>query len=122
MATCLSDKFVITKGVDNSFVFTIKQTGSTLPMELTLTDTFEVSLVQLGTNTEALVKSATLDANLLSGKISITITELEASTLATEVGSKVDRYYLKPTYKIIIDCKTTNNGNFIAKIAEVYVD
>lgn len=29
-----ADRFVITKGVDNTFVFTIKQNGSTLPMEI----------------------------------------------------------------------------------------
>ena len=122
MATCLANKFVITKGVDNNFVFTIKQDGSTLPMELDPTDTFEVSLVQLDTNSAVLTKSAVLDSNLLSGKIHVIITEAEAASLTSERGAKVDRFYLKPTYKLIIDATTVNNGSFIAKIPEIYVD
>jgi len=122
MATCLSNKFVITKGVDNNFVLTIKQNGSTLPMELTPTDSFKISLVKLGTDNTVLEKYATLDSNSLSGKIHILLTKAECDLLETDKGNKVDRYYLKPTYKLVIDCKTTNNGDFIAKVPEVYVD
>lgn len=122
MATCLNNKFVITKGVDNHFVLTIKQDGSTLPMELTSTDTFVVSLVELDTETEVVSKNASLDSNLLSGKIHVEFTEAEVHTLLVEKGDKVDRYYLKPTHKLIVDCSTTNNGDFIAKIPRVYVD
>lgn len=122
MATCLSDKFVITKGVDNAFVLTIKQDGTTLPMELNPSDTFLVSLVNLETGVIESEKNATLDSNLLSGKIHFTVTELEADNLVADKGSKADRYYLKPTYKLVIECNTVNNGKFIAKIPEVYVD
>lgn len=122
MATCLSNKFVITKGVDNNFTLTVKQDGSTLPMELTPTDTFVVSLASLETNTEVLSKTATLDNNLLTGKIHVEFTAAEVNSLLEEKGSKVDKYYLKPTYKLTVDCNTTNNGNFIAKVPEVYVD
>lgn len=121
MATCLSDKFVITKGSDNTFLFTIKADGSTLPMEIVLGDTFDARLVELGTGTEVLTKSLTVEDALI-GKVSLVITEIEAASLISEKGSKVDRFYLKPTYKLVIDCSTQNNGNFIAKIPEVYVD
>jgi len=121
MATCLSDKFVITKGSDNTFVFTIKADGSTLPMEIVGGDTFNARLVKLDTEAEVLTKVLTVE-DALSGKVSLVITEAEAELLQSEKGDKVDRYYLKPTYKLVIDCSTTNNGDFIAKIPEIYVD
>lgn len=122
MATCLDNKFVITRGVDNNFVLTIKQDGTTLPMELTSTDEFTVSLVLLGTDQTVLTKEATKDANLLSGRIHIVVTKAETDALVVDKGTKVDRYYLRPSYKLVIECATVNNGNFIAKIPEVYVD
>lgn len=128
MATCLDNKFVITRGVDNNFVFTIKQDGTTLPMELKSTDTFTVSLVLLGTgqtgqtDQTVLTKVATKDVNLLSGRIHIVVTKAETDALVVDKGTKVDRYYLRPSYKLVIECVTVNNGNFIAKIPEVYVD
>jgi len=120
MATC-TNNFVITKGVDNTFVFTIKADGSTLPITIDSTDTFSAQLKLLSDSSVALTKTlTTIDA--LSGKVSLVITDLEADVLVSEKGSEVDRYYLKPKYKLIIDCATVANGNFIAKVDEVYVD
>lgn len=120
--SCYTDKFVITKGQDNEFVFTIKANGSTEPMAITEgTDTFEASLVLLSDQSVALTKVLdTVDA--LSGKVGLSITALEADALINGRGSAVDRYYLKPMYKLVINCNTVNNGNFLAKICEVYVD
>lgn len=119
--SCNVDKFVITKGSDNTFVFTIKEDGTTLPITIDPSDTFEARLVKLEDDSVALTKSLTV-TDALSGKVALVITEAEASTLTSEKGSKVDRYYLKPTYKVIIECSTVVNGDFIAKISEVYVD
>lgn len=119
--SCDVAKFTITKGLDNTFVFTIKADGSTLPMEIEGTDTFEAQLVKLSDGTTALSKPlAVTDA--LSGKASLTITSAETSSLVSDKGTKTDRYYLRPTYKLVIDCATVNNGDFIAKVPEVYVD
>ena len=121
MAECLTDKFIISKTVDNTFIFTIKADGTTLPMVIEPTDTFVASLQLLSDSSEALSKALTHE-DLLNGKVSFLVTEAEAATLVSDKGSKVDRYYLLPTYKLVIDCVTTNNGNFIAKVCEVYVD
>lgn len=118
---CSVDKFTITKGMDNNYPFVIKQTGTTLPMELTLTDTFTCKLITLEDSVTVLTKALTLDT-LLEGKVDLLLTEAEVDGLVSERGSKVDRYYPKPTYKLLIDCSTTNNGDFIAKVDEVYVD
>lgn len=120
--SCYADKFVITKGQDNEFVFTIKQNGSTLPMEITIPDdTFEASLVALANQTVVLTKTLDVD-DALSGRVKFVVTALETESMEAERGSKVDRYYLKPVYKLVIACNTVNNGNFLAKICEVYVD
>ena len=123
--SCSVAKFTITKGVDNTFLFTIKADGSTLPMEITGTDTFVADLVPLDpedTTTGLSAVSLTLPSNLLSGKVTLDIPESSTLTLVSDKGTKTDRYYLRPTYKLIIECNTANNGNFIAKVPEVYVD
>ena len=119
--SCSTNKFVITKGVDNTFIFTIKATGSTLPLVIDGTDTFSASLVSLGNSGAVLTKALTV-TDAPSGKVSLTITSSEASLLDSDRGSKTDRYYIKPTYKLVISCTTLNNGDFIAKVPEVYVD
>lgn len=120
--SCDVAKFTITKGIDNTFVFTIKADGSTLPMVMTSSDTFTANLVLLSTGSTALIKALVKDADLVTGKATLTITAAETASLVGERGSKVDRYYLRPTYKLVIECSTANNGDFIARVPEVYVD
>ena len=120
MSHCVAN-FTITKGVDNTFVFTIKEDGSTLPMVIESSDTFKVHLVQLKDSSTVLTKQlTTVDA--LSGKISLVLTAAEVNSLDGDRGTKADRYYLRPTYKIVIECSTSKSGDFIAKVPEVYVD
>ena len=119
--SCGVTKFTITKGVDNTFVFTIKADGTTLPLDIGPSDTFEATLFALGDDSVALTKPlAVTDAP--SGKTQLLVTSAEASSLVSDKGAKTDRYYNRPTYRMVIDCKTVNNGNFLAKIPEVYVD
>lgn len=118
---CTAEKVVITKLVDNVFEFVIKQTGTTLPMEIVAGDTFNATLVELGTDTAVLEKPLDIVSGV-AGKVSLTVTEAEAGALTKKQGSEVDRYYLKPVYKLVIECDTQNNGQFTAKVDEVYVD
>lgn len=114
------DRFTITKEIDNEFILTIKQTGTTLPMEILQGDTFVTTLVALDGSTTLQVATTILDT--LNGKIQLSISSVEASALVSKKGDAVDLYYTLPTYKLIIDCNTVNNGKFIAKIPFVYVD
>lgn len=120
MATC-TNNFVITKGVDNTFVFTIKADGSTLPITIEATDTFNAELKLLSDGSVAISKELEV-IDSLSGKTSLLLTESEVNELQSEKGSKVDRYYVRPMYKLVIACSTQTNGDFIAKVDEVYVD
>jgi len=120
--SCTSN-FTITKGIRNEFTFTLKQTGTTLPMEIDGTDTFNASLVPLTedgvTNSIDFVLTS---EDALNGKIKLVIDANTTSSLLSEKGSKVDKYYTIPTYKLIIECNTVNNGNFVAKVPLVHVD
>lgn len=120
--SCDIANFNITKDLDNTFVFTIKANNSTLPMEIIpASDTFVAKLVKLDDDTVALTKALTV-SDALSGKVSLGITSAETANLVSDKGTKTDRYYLRPTYKLLIDCNTVNNGEFIAKVPEIYVD
>lgn len=119
--SCSVDRFVITKGVENTFIFTIKADGSTLPLVIENTDTFNYQLIKL--EDETVIDSGTLTVeDDLSGKVSLTLSQITVDTLEANKGSKTDRYYLRPMYKLVLLCNTVNNGNFLAKVSEVYVD
>lgn len=120
--SCDSIQFVISKGVDNTFVFTIKQNNSTLPMQIEVGDTFYADLVSLETGIAIIENKPLTVIDALNGKVELALTEAEVAPLVSERGSKVDRYYLRPTYKLVLNCSTANNGDFIAKVSEVYVD
>ena len=124
--SCDVTKFSITKGSDNMFSFTIKQDNSTLPLVILTGDTFSAKLVLLGPDpveTAFTIETpSTGTGNALNGKIELVMIKESIDDLVSEVGDKVDRYYAKPTYKLIIDCVTANNGIFTAKIDEVYVN
>lgn len=119
--SCSTDRFTITKGLDNEFVFTVKQTGTTLPMEIVTGDTFVAKLYKLADDSLALTIDAVI-TDMLSGKIKVTIPAASTTDLEKDRADKVDRYYTRPTYRMILDCDTENNGKFIAKICEVWVD
>lgn len=124
-----SNRFVINKGMSNEFIITIKQNDSTLPMIIESTDTFTVNFYKLDTQEITLTVGMTAtsggqvtvydDAN---GQILVSLHKDAVAGMTSERGDKVDKYYLKSTYRMAIDCSTVNNGNFVAKIASVYVE
>jgi hypothetical protein len=119
---CNADKFILNKNVGNEFLITIKQNASTLPMEITVTDTFTPTLINLETGATVTIGITTTTYNALGGIIKLVFNTTDVNALIAARGAKVDRYYLKPVYKLLIDCNTTNNGKFIAKLPEVYVE
>ena len=114
-------KFVINKGMSNEFIITIKQSGTTLPMEITDTDTFVTKLIKMVDDSVV----ATLVTTVVSkpnGKIKVVVPTEVAAGLEVAKGDKADLYYSKPRYKLAIDCSTANNGKFVAKVEKVYVE
>ena len=127
--SALSNKFVINKNLVNEFILTIKQNNETLPMVIDSSDTFEAILYKLSDESEvgrvSLVENTNgvieiYDAS--NGQILIKLYDTLCNTLVSERGTKADRYYLRPTYRLSIEANTLNNGNFVAKLREVYVE
>lgn len=126
---CTNDKFVINKGMGNEFIITIKQDDSTLPMIIDPSDTFSMKMFLLSTDAEVAEVTMTDNASVgvievhdaPNGQIKITLYDVLVNGLVSERGDKVDNYYMKPTYRIALDCVTVNNGNFVATISKVYV-
>lgn len=125
----LSNKFVINKGLVNEFIITIKQNNETLPMVIDPSDVFEVILYKLSDESEAGRISLVENTNGVieiydapNGQILVKLYDALCNNLVSEKGTKADRYYLKPTYRLSIEASTLNNGNFVAKLREVYVE
>ena len=131
MATAKSvSNFTINKGLTNEFILTIKQNDTLLPMVIEYSDTFKLLLINLdtdqiestidmdSTNTDGFIDVYD-DAN---GQIRVTMNTTLTNRLEKERGPKEDRYYLKPTYRMAIECNTINNGNFVIKLKNISVD
>lgn len=117
----MSSKFVVSKGGSNEFIITIKQNGTTLPMEIKDTDKFEAKLVNISDGVEV----ATLTTNVINaknGKIKLVLSKSQVDGLNMERGDRADYFYSKPLYRLVIDCDTINNGKFVAKVHKVYVE
>ena len=129
MATSVKN-FTINRGLKNEFIMTIKQNDSLLPMVIEYSDTFKLTM--FNRDTEAIeavldMDDAKVDGyiaihNDANGQIKIVMNPALTNKLEKERGPKEDRYYLKPTYRIAIECDTLNNGNFVAKLENVYID
>jgi len=117
----MASKFVINKGIDNEYIFTIKKNGSTEAIVIKPSDTFVFKLVNLKTGVvEYTVNASTLDA--INGKIKVVIPANATTNLVVEVGDRCDYYKRKATYKGNIECNTVDNGKFIAKLTKIYVE
>lgn len=129
MACTNTDRFVINKGLSNEFILTIKQNDSTLPMVIDPSDTFILKIFNIETNEliATITQTDSLEGIITTheastGKINVVLKAALTDTLESTRGSKADRYYLSPTYRISIDSSTEANGNFVAKIPFVYVE
>lgn len=114
-------KFIITKGFSNEFVFTVKQDGSTSPIVIAPSDTFTAVIKLLSTGAVAASIPLTVES-APNGKVKLVISPDVADGLISARGAEEDRYYPRPTYSLVLDCKTTANGPFLAKVPYVYVE
>lgn len=131
MATAKSvSNFTINKGLTNEFILTIKQNDTLLPMIIEYSDTFKLLLINLDTDqVESTIDMDNTKADgfidvydYANGQIRVTMNPTLTDRLEKERGPKEDRYYLKPTYRMSIECNTMNNGNFVIKLKNISVD
>lgn len=131
MATAKTvSNFTINKGLTNEFILTIKQNDTLLPMIIEYSDTFKLLLINLDTDqVESTIDMDSTKADGFidvyddaNGQIRVTMNPTLTDRLEKERGPKEDRYYLKPTYRMSIECNTMNNGNFVIKLKNISVD
>ena len=131
MATAKSvSNFTINKGLTNEFILTIKQNDTLLPMIIEYSDTFKLLLINLDTDqVESTIDMDSTKADGFidvyddaNGQIRVTMNPTLTDRIEKERGPKEDRYYLKPTYRMAIECNTINNGNFVIKLKNISVD
>ena len=122
-----SNNFTINKDIQNEFIFTIKQNDSLLPMIIDLSDTFSFKIYDI--DTDKLFKEVNMTSSqdgiitifdAANGQIKVVLNS--DPLFRKERGSKEDKYYLKPTYRILIEGTTVNNGLISAKVPFVYVE
>lgn len=122
-----ANNFTINKDIQNEFIFTIKQNDSLLPMIIDLSDTFSLKIYDL--DTDELFKEVNMTSSqdgiitifdAANGQIKVVLNS--DPLFRKERGSKEDKYYLKPTYRILIEGTTVNNGLISAKVPFVYVE
>ena len=114
-------KFVLNKGMSNEFIITIKQNGTTLPMTIEAGDTFVAKLYKLS-DSSVVATPTTSVISAANAKIKLVFDANSVNALTGEKGDRADYYYSKPTYELLIDCNTVNNGKFVAKVDKVYVE
>ena len=131
MSICKTTRFVINKNQNNEFVFTIKKIGSVDAMEIKAGDTFVARIYKLDTGAQYGVDISTVansEGNQimapigLEGKITLKLANAYCTSMESAKGSAADRYYLKPGYRLAIECNTDVNGKFTAKVPLVYVE
>lgn len=120
MSLCGSNKFEINRNTTNTFVFTIKANGTTLPITIYPSDTFEALLCKLSDGSVVLSKPM-LASDAPNGKVVLELTPTDTAALDTSRGAPEDRYYVRPNYSLVLNCNTVANGQFTARIEYVYV-
>ena len=122
-----ANNFTINKDIQNEFIFTIKQNDSLTPMIIDLSDTFSFKIYDL--DTDELFKEVNMTSSqdgiitifdAANGQIKVVLNS--DPLFRKERGSKEDKYYIKPTYRILIEGTTVNNGLISAKVPFVYVE
>ena len=117
------------KGIDNIIDLVIKKNKIALPLELTPTDTFTLHLIELATNlpVATITQTETADGkieitDLINGKITLTFKPALVATLKSLRGTQADNYYVRPTYKFLIEANTLNQDRFIVTLDRVGIN
>lgn len=117
------------KHIDNEFIITIKKSKSLVPIVIDYSDTFTAIIIRLQDNSK--IATLTMDdtslagyiyvSDAVNGKITIVIKEDFINTLESKRGSGSDNYYSVPTYRMMINAETLDNGKILAKIDNIKV-
>jgi len=115
------EKVTITRGIVNTFVFTVKEDELSTPITIAPTDTFTAMLRRLSDGVvEFSNELSVVDAS--SGQVQLEVSVEDTMSLEPKRGGEEDRYYAIPNHSLLLVCNTEANGAFIARVPFVYVD
>lgn len=113
--------FTIIKGKALEFFITIKEDGTTVPLELDVSDTFTFSLVDKKYGTKYITDKTMTISDALNGEISGVITAIESATLPTKKANAEDYFIPRPNLRLVVHGDTLSQGEMTALIEDVYV-
>lgn len=115
-------RFILVRGVTNNWTLYIKARGSLDALELKATDTFVAHIREKNTG-ETVVSGIPLTiGNPKEGEVKLSLTPTNIAPLERDVGTKANRSYLKPHYSLLIEANTANQGSFLIRVEDVYID
>lgn len=115
-------RFVLIRGVTNNWTLYIKARGSLDALELDDQDSFIAHIRDKQTGDNVITPIPLVIGKKEEGEIKLTLTSEQVSTLTRDVGSKANRSYLKTEYSMIIEADTKNQGTFLIRVEDVYID
>ena len=122
----MSNKMIITKNREFSCSFTIKASGTTLAIELDLTDTGTITFSTTGPDPEVIIANKVLtlgdSESRLSGQMFLTLTPEETALLHFDNQFGEDGFPLVSTTKAILDINTIAEGKIYAMIPNIYIN
>ena len=115
-------RFILVRGVTNNWTLYIKARGSLDALKLVKGDSFLAHIRERNTG-ETVVSSVPLTiGDPEKGEVKLTLTPEHLDQLERDVGTKANRSYLKPHYSLLIEATTANQGSFLIRVEDVYID
>lgn len=115
-------RFTLIRGVTNNWTLYIKARGSLDALVLTSTDTFIAQIREKETGNTVVAGIPLTVGKAKEGEVKLTLTPGDLAPLERDVGTKANRSYLKPHYSLLIEANTANQGAFLIRVEDVYID
>jgi hypothetical protein len=126
--------FVVPKGKEFRFNIKVIEKDSFIPEDVTNLDTINSSIKFMNSATMACIDNTGITIEkvpddpladpltYLNGIVGITVPSTITNLMVIERGDKVDNYYLKPTYQMIVDLVFTDSTpSRVVVLDKVYV-
>ena len=126
--------FIVPKGKEFRFNIKVIEKDSFIPEDVTNLDTINSSVKFMNSATMVCIDNTGITIEIvpddpladpltyLNGIIGVTVPSAITSLMEIERGDKVDNYYLKPTYQMIVDLVFTDDTpSRVVVLDKVYV-
>lgn len=113
--------FIIPKGKDYTFTVKVMENESFIPQDLTTIASATIDIVNSATSVKLFTVSMYIVVDAVNGLLKFTLPAVNTAAMISERGTKVDGYYLKPTYQAIITVTGSGFTEILSIVDKVYV-